>query len=721
MALPLPSSSKGTDAVKGEGARENALIYPAASRAARVAFAAALVGLAVFGGAVTAWWIDREPTRPLETGWQASVLTIAGGGVAGAGERHRYGVRFADPFGIASAPDGTLYIADGAGAHRIYSVAPDGSVSILAGSEAGLVDGAGPSARFNTPSAIALDSTRHLYVADTGNDAIRLVTPDGVVSTVAGREHGLRGPIGVAVAPDGRIIVADTYNDQIKALNADGTVTVIAGSGDPGFDDGDARTARFDTPCGVAVDPAGNIYVADTGNGAVRVIAADGTVRTIAPGYADPPMRPVALTVDAEGYVIVADLRGAIIELAPSGSQRVLSGGRQGFADGPGEAAQFRAPSAVVSPTRGHLIVSDRRNGLVRMLAARSQMPAMAPAPPMRPVFDYAAFDRTPLLWPFAPIEGPFEITGTLGEPRGGEGSERFHAGLDIHSPEGTLVRTVRPGTVDDPLATDDFGSLNESVRIGPLAYIHLRVGRDHREQALDDERFVVTRDASARVARIRLKRGAAFTTGEVIGSLNGFYHAHLNVGWPGEELNPLRFRLAGFEDTIPPAIARGGIRIIGEDGAWISARARQRVIVRGRIKVVVDAWDQANGNQARRKLGVYRLGYQLLHPDGTPVAGFEQPRETIRFDRQPFNAAAARIIYASGSGIPVYGSRITRFLYVVTSTLHDGIAADGAIDTAPFAPGDYIVRVLAADIAGNEATANRDLPVTITHERRPN
>jgi hypothetical protein len=178
--------------------------------------------------------------------------------------------------------------------------------------------------------------------------------------------------------------------------------------------------------------------------------------------------------------------------------------------------------------------------------------------------------------------------------------------------------------------------------------------------------------------------------------------------------LNPLNFRLARFEDTVPPAIARGGVRIIGEDGLPATVRVRRRLLVRGRVRVVVDAWDQVNGNLPRRRLGLYRLGYQLLDAAGVPIAGFETPLETIRFDRHPTDPAAARIIYASGSGIPVYGNRSTRFLYVVTSTLRDGVAADGVLDTTRLAPGEYTLRILAADAAGNEALRNRDLALTI-------
>jgi hypothetical protein len=200
-----------------------------------------------------------------------------------------------------------------------------------------------------------------------------------------------------------------------------------------------------------------------------------------------------------------------------------------------------------------------------------------------------------------------------------------------------------------------------------------------------------------------------------VIGTVNRFYHAHLNVGWPGEELNPLRFRLAQFEDTIPPTIVTNGVRVVGEDGVVLTGRERRRLVLHGRVRLVVDAWDHVNGSLGRRRLGLYSLGFEVLDAAGIPVEAFEDRRETIRFDRHPGDAEAARIIYASGSGIPVYGNRSTRFLYSVTSTLSDGVAADGVLDTAMLEPGDYTLRIHAADIAGNQSV--RDLPVIIRRD----
>ena len=692
----------------------------------RALIAAAVV--VVVAGASIAWWrwSTAKREQPLTPGWPAVASVLAGDGVPGVRDGHADQARFSDPFGVVSAPDGTVYVADAGDAQRIRRIAPDGTVSTVAGGELGYSDGAGPQARFSTPSGLAVDGAGVLYVADTGNNLIRRLTPDGIASTIAGHlEAGFRdgsgfqarfnGPVGLAVDANGRIIVADSYNDRIRAINPDGTVVTLAGTGEPGVVDGPALEARFDTPCGVAVDATGNIYVADTGNNTVRLISSTGIVSTVGPPPPFGLLRPIGIAVTADGLVYVTDERGRIIEITPQADARVLVGKVPGFADGPGGAARLRAPGGLHLVAPGRLVFSDSRNALVRLVAARSRLELRAPSSPrIQPRFDVEAFEAEPLLWPIDPMEGPFEITGTLGEARGGEGSERFHAGIDVHAAEGTLVRAVRHGVVTSPLAASDFGMLNESVRIGPITYVHLRVGRLRGGDLLDPARFVANYDDQGRMLRLRVKRGARFNTSEPVGTANPFNHVHLNIGWPGEEYNPLRFRLVQFEDSIPPTIARGGIRLFREDGTLITERRQGRLLVDGRVHVVVDAWDQVNGNERRRRLGLYRLGYQVLNPDGSPVSGFETPHETIRFDRLAPDDDAARDVYASGSGIPFFGRRSTRFLYAITTTLRDGVSSPGVWDTSTLPPGNYTLRVLAADIEGNQALTNRDVPVTV-------
>lgn len=680
-----------------------------------------IVEAAIAGVALWRW---RHPRAvPLDPNWTATVTVLAGDGVAGAKDGDAAYARFSDPFGVAAGPDGTIYIADAGDAHRIRALTPDGRVVTRAGGRRGFADGAAATATFDTPSGLAVDSGGTIYVADTGNNAIRRITPDGQVSTMAGdgtpgyrdgrgREARFNGPIGIAVDAAGRVIVADTYNDRIRAIDADGTVRTIAGSS-TGATDGAGAEGRFDTPCGVAVDRGGNILVADTGNGLIRTIDGAGRVGTVT--AAGTLSRPIGIAADASGDRYVADEHGRVVEIARDGTTRVVAGTAAGFRDGAGAEARFRSPAGIASTGPGRLVVADAGNALIRLLAARPEADLRPPpAPRILPRFDVESFQSTPLLWPIAPQEGPHEVAGTIGEARGVEGAERFHAGIDVRSPEGTLVLAVRDGVVASPLATSDFGSINEWLRVGPLAYIHTRIGRDAAGHVFDDERFVPKVDAIGATIGMRVRRGARFHTGDAVGTINAFNHVHMNVGWPGEEYNPLEFRLVRFEDTIPPTIPRGGVRLSDANGQPLTTRVRGRLVVSGSIQIVVDAWDAANGNRPGRRLGLYDLGFQVLKKDGSPAAGFEAMRHTLRFDRLSVEPDAPRLVYAPGSGIPFYRGGRTKFLYIVTDSFSNGVAAAGLWDTSSLPPGDYIVRVWAADFAGNTALRNRDVAVTV-------
>jgi sugar lactone lactonase YvrE len=680
-----------------------------------------LVVVSLAGVPVSLWRSWPAHGVAASSPWTARSVVVAGDGTAGIRDGAGSAARFSDPFGVAVGADGTIFVADAGDAQRIRAISPLGRVTTVAGGRLGFADGAGDAARFNTPSGIAIDAQGSLYVADTGNNAIRRITPDGHVSTIAGdgvpgyldgpaRRARFNGPVGVAVDALGRVLVADTYNDRIRIVDTDGTVRTIAGGPQPGVADGAGSDARFHTPCGVAVDDALTVYVADTGNGLLRAIDALGRVSTIGSTVG----RPIGVAVGRRGERYVADEGGTVLEVGFDGSTRPLAGSRPGFSDGIGSAARFRRLSGIAFGGPGRLVVTDAGNVVVRLIAATSQLQARPPTSPrIVPRFDPDAFGFPPLLWPVAPLEGPHEIAGTIGEARGADG-ERFHAGVDVRVEEGTLVRAVRDGAIAAPIATADFGTLNEWLRIGAISYVHVRAGRTRAGEILDPAQFAGTYDEQGKLVGIRAKRGSRFATGDAIGTVNPFNHVHLNVGWPGEEHNPLAFRLVQFEDTLRPTIAAGGVRLYDRSGAPFTERLRGRILVSGLVQIVVDAWDESNGGRPGRRLGLYDLGYQVLNRDGSPAAGFETARHTIQFDRLTLDPEAARIVYAPGSGIPFYGTRRTRFLYIVTNNFRDGIASQDFWDTSRLPPGDYTLRIYAADIRGNEALANRDVPISV-------
>jgi DNA-binding beta-propeller fold protein YncE len=695
----------------------------AAPRRRRRLWLWALVIAATTGVAAALLWRRWRPEKPppLDANWIANTRVLAGDGVPGTKDGPADEARFSDPFGVAVAPDGTVYVTDAGDTQGVRAISPDGTVHTIAGGTRGFADGRGSAARFDTPSGIAIDAHGTLYVADTSNNAIRRITSGGDVSTIAGNatpgyrdgpavDARFNGPVGIAVDGNGRLIVADTYNDRIRAIDPDGAVRTLAG-GEPGLADGAGDSARFLTPCGVAVDGLGNIHVADTGNGVLRVLGRDGHVTTAF--LPDGSMSPSGIAVGQDGTRYIADERGRLLELPAAGAPRQLAGSSPGFHDGDGAEAQFRGPAGLALTAPGRLIVADAGNALVRLVASRDRMESGPPASPLiAPRFDADRFALAPLLWPVAPMEGPFEIAGTSGEARGVEGAERFHAGIDVRADEGTRVSAVRDSVVASANAANGFGTLTESVRLGSLAYVHVRVGRSKSGEAFADDRFAPVYGPDGKVAAMRVKRGARFTSGEVIGTVNRFNHVHLNVGWPGEELNPLAFRLVHFEDHVPPTI--GSVRLQDDQSRPLTERKRRRLVLPPRVQIIVDAWDTADLNKPGRRLGVYELGYQVLERDGTPAAGFEEPRHTLRFDRMSADPATVRLVYAPGSGIPFYGQRRTRFLYIVTNTFRNGMASPGWWDTTALTPGDYTLRIRAADINGNVAIARRDLPVTI-------
>jgi len=670
-----------------------------------------------------ALWLPAEaPTRP---GWTARVTPLGNDSPAS---------RFSDPFGTAVDAHGNVFVADGGSGNRIRRIGPDGVVTTLAGGQPGFSDGPGAAAAFDTPSSLAIDRLGNLYVADTGNNAIRKVAPDGSVSTLAGggapgwqdgigRAARFDGPVGVAVGRDGTVYVADTYNDRIRRIARDGTVTTLAGSGIPGSQDGIGTAAGFDTPSAIVAGKDGVLFVADTGNDAIRRIDRDGTVTTLAlppdEGRRALLRRPVALALTHDGWLYVGGAGGRIVQRSPDGQYQVLAdAGRPPqtsyAADG---SVRLYAPRGIAVRRDGSLVVTDGQALRVFALAPpRAGSPALhATARPSIVLPSIAP--SAPMPWPVNPQLEAHEVVGVMGEVRGsydGESRDHFHAGMDVRADIGTRVLAILPATISDPYPNWDFGGLGEGMSLGPFSYIHMRVGRD-REGKVLDARFQLLADARAKPARVRVRRGARFAVGDALGTINPMAHVHMDYYPDGAMVNPLALPFVGLRDTVAPHIQ--GIALYDAGGRRLPVKRGQRLRLAralGEVAIVADVYDQMDGNLARRRLGLYKMGYQVLRADGSPLAGWEAPRITQVYDRLPREREAVKLVYADSSGITVYGSKATRFAYAVNNTLQDGLALPGSWRVDSLAPGDYILRIYAADYAGQAALAGRDLAITI-------
>ena len=665
-----------------------------------------------------------QPAGPAPTplGWSAQLRLAAGDGVRGMRNGPVARARFDDPYGVAMAADGTVYVADAGDNNRIRRIDRDGTVTTLAGFSEGFADGEGTAARFDTPSGLALDRTGNVYVADTGNHAIRKITPLGAVSTVAGTgEAGFRdgiaaqaqfnGPIGVAVDAHGNVYVADTYNDCIRRIDTQGQVSTVAGGERPGNTDGIGMQARFDTPTALAVDAQGIVWVADTYNNAIRQIGPDGTVTT--PWYAIQGAlhRPMSLALSHDGVLYVGEMSwGRVVQVSRDGQPRVLTGATQ--------AQRLSRPAGLVIDARGGLWVSDASSHRLHRIAPVDA--AIAAAVPVAGAVGPAPVDPLPATagrWPLRPQDGWHEVVGTLGEVRGnfsGESRHHLHGGLDIRGDVGEQVLAIAEGKVSSPSAAWGFGEQGEGLAIDGLSYIHMRVGRDARDVVSDPSRFQLLRDEAGEPERMRVRRGTRFQPGDVLGTINRMAHVHLSVGASGFERNAVALGFRGYADHYVPHI--DGIELLDANDQPLPRRADGRVPVsRGMdVRIVVDAWDQVDDNLPRRRLGLYALGYQILRADGTPLPGFETPRMNIEFNRMPADQEAVKAIYAPGSGITVHGSAATRFKYEVTNIVRDGELATGSWRTEGLPAGDYILRITARDYSGNVASAGHDLGLSL-------
>lgn len=331
----------------------------------------------------------EETTTPPRT--ETYTASTFAGSTQGFADGTGTSIQFSNPSGLAKDASGNIFVADRDN-HRIRKITPAGSISTFAGSgTAGLQDGAGAIARFNQPYGLTIDAAGNLYVADRMNYCIRKITATGVVSTLAGSTNGFADGAGtsaqfselygICIDGSGNLYVPDFFNNRIRKVTATGVVTTLAGNATNGFTNGAGTAASFYNPFQTATDAAGNVYVADYYNHAIRKITPAGVVTTLAgsgtagsadgTGAAASFRQPGGLTVDANGNVYVADVyNNKIRKITPAGIVSTVAGGSgPGNTNGIGTAALFDSPLCILGDfTNNAIYVSEYGNHRIRKI-----------------------------------------------------------------------------------------------------------------------------------------------------------------------------------------------------------------------------------------------------------------------------------------------------------------------------------------------------------------
>jgi sugar lactone lactonase YvrE len=300
-----------------------------------------------------------------------AVTTLAGQPTAGGLDGNGAAAQFGAPNGIAVDSSGNIYVADTIN-DTIRRVTPAGAVTTFAGALGipGNADGQGSAARFNGPTAVAVDAGGNVYVADTGNGTVRQITPLGVTSTLPGT---YAEPVAIAVDRSGNVFVACSNDGTIREITPSGGLSILAGNPDGFVDtDGTGSGATFRYPFLMTIDTAGTLYVADLDPSKIRKITPDGVVTSIYADYPEWFFFPItAMTVDASGNFFFSDFWGQIVEGRTDGTAVALAGNTEAAGaapkDGTGVNAVFTQISGIAIGPGGVLYLSDMSAHTIRM------------------------------------------------------------------------------------------------------------------------------------------------------------------------------------------------------------------------------------------------------------------------------------------------------------------------------------------------------------------
>jgi sugar lactone lactonase YvrE len=331
------------------------------------------------------------------------ITTIAGTGTSGFSGDSGAAVsaELHYPYRIAKDLSGNIYFSDMQN-NRIRKIDASGIISTLAGNgTAGFSGDNGPalSAELNSPSGIAVDATGTVYFTDYNNNRVRKISTGGIISTVAGTNvqgysgdgnsaglAELNGPRGIAIDAAGNLYIADSGNNRVRKISANGIIYTVAGNGNAGFsgDGGQAMFAELAYPKGIAIDNAGNLFIADCNNQRIRKVTPAGIISTVAGnGNSGPPVNGILATnsnfdlpsdvaTDNNGNIFIDDyFNGCIRKVDASGIITTIAGGGTSTADNiTATTADLHYPMGICLDNSGNLMIAEAHRNRLRKVTA---------------------------------------------------------------------------------------------------------------------------------------------------------------------------------------------------------------------------------------------------------------------------------------------------------------------------------------------------------------
>ncbi len=624
--------------------------------------------------------------------------------------------KIGEPFGIAVKND-EIYVSDGENG-RILKISKNGTSAVFTD-------------KLDTPSQIAFDKNGDLIVADSGSQTIKKIKPTGEIELVAGVENQsgfqdgeaksalFNAPIGVAVLED-KIFVADTYNDKIRVIE-NGRVSTLSGSSQ-GFSDGAGNFAKFDTPCGIAVTQDGKILVADLNNRRLRLVETDGTTLTLAGnGAADLVdgslndavlVQPTAVSIDKTGAVYFADGNAIrVIDNKVFPIIKTISNDRRGFSDGSLRESRFNRPSGLAFDDKGNLFVADAENQSVRVFTGEEIGKTLSQEEIENQRVKAEDFRKlAEPRWSYNPPEAKREIAGTLGEVRG-------------EIVEGSDQVWFHNGL-------DIVGGYGETARIVRTEKVLRPIAAENFSTLRELVRFPT-------LGYIHLRLGRD--------SSDKFFDDKRFIFTKDEsaKLNNVRIpRGTKFKagDAIGTLNAMNHVHLVAGRSGWemnsLDALLLPNISdniapVIEKVSLFDENWTEIETqNQTARitlngKTRIVVKAFDRMDGNaerrrlGVFQIGYQILKDgatpvtdqqwTIRFDRLP-EPEAVKLVYASGSKSGATGETI--FNYIATNKVRGNVANEDFFDAAQLENGKYVVRVFAADYFGN--TASKDLEITI-------